>query len=110
MICDACYNLEGQECHTPDCIFYLRSMKEVEEALDLMLIRPIVDGKSIKAQEGAPIGEGHRLQAQLTTLQALVLELLRLENGAVESGLPTYDAWIGAVQRQREALRKAVGE
>lgn len=71
MICDACYNLEGQECHTPDCIFYLRSMYEAKAALDMMLIRPIVDGESIKAQEGDTVGtcnELNRLRARVESI------------------------------------------
>lgn len=41
-ICDGCVELQGQECHTPGCIFFLCGMKEVAEYLDRMLLRPKV--------------------------------------------------------------------
>lgn len=47
-ICEDCYNLKGQMCHNPQCIFCRRTMKEVAEVLDILLIRPVVDGERIK--------------------------------------------------------------
>jgi hypothetical protein len=47
-ICDDCVNLRGQECHTPGCRFYLCSMAEVGQYLNLLLIRPVIDGERIK--------------------------------------------------------------
>jgi hypothetical protein len=76
-ICDACYELQGEECHTPNCVFYLCDLcdpKTVRHMLNILLIRPIVDGESIKAQAGEPMGEGHRLQQALTTLRGKVIE------------------------------------
>jgi hypothetical protein len=46
-ICDPCYHLEGAECHTPGCIFFLCDMKEVGEFLTRSLIRPRVDGERL---------------------------------------------------------------
>jgi hypothetical protein len=43
-ICDQCYRLEGQMCHNPECVFCRRTMVEVGEMLDALLIRPVVDG------------------------------------------------------------------
>lgn len=44
-ICDACVRLEGEECHTPGCRFFLCGMQEVSGYLDRLLIRPKIDGK-----------------------------------------------------------------
>ena len=44
-ICDQCINLEGSECHTPGCRFFLKSTDEIGELLNVLLIRPIVDGE-----------------------------------------------------------------
>lgn len=41
IICDKCYQLEGNECHTPECVFFLKTMEEVKELLNILLIRPI---------------------------------------------------------------------
>lgn len=38
-ICDPCMKLDGQECHTPGCIFFLCSMPEVRNYLSRMLLR-----------------------------------------------------------------------
>jgi hypothetical protein len=43
-ICDDCYALKGEECNNPDCVFIRRTMQEVEDFLDLLLIRPKVSG------------------------------------------------------------------
>jgi len=47
-ICDDCYNLKGEMCSNPECRFCRRTMKEVGEYLDVLLIRPISDGKRLK--------------------------------------------------------------
>jgi len=49
-ICDACINLQGEQCHTPECVFCWRTMKEVGEYLDVLLIRPRVDGKRFEPE------------------------------------------------------------
>jgi len=46
-ICDDCMALKGEMCHEPGCAFCRRTMEEVGEYLDAMLIRPIVDGERI---------------------------------------------------------------
>lgn len=48
-ICDDCIDLKGEMCHTPYCVFCRRTMREVGEYLDLLLIRPIVDGERFPA-------------------------------------------------------------
>lgn len=55
-ICDACYALEGEMCHNPECIFCRRTMKEVGEYLDVLRIRPVVDGErlDLHPKEDAP--------------------------------------------------------
>jgi hypothetical protein len=50
-ICDACIRLDGEECHTAACIFFLRGMDEVREYLNRMLIRPIVGGEPVFTSE-----------------------------------------------------------
>ncbi len=44
-ICDECIKLEGRMCHNPFCVFCRRTMEEVGVCLDVLLIRPIIDGK-----------------------------------------------------------------
>lgn len=46
-ICDDCYKLKGEMCDEPECIFCRRTMEEVGEYLDVLLIRPIIDGKRL---------------------------------------------------------------
>ena len=47
-ICDDCIALKGEMCHQPACVFCRRTMEEVGEYLDVLLIRPIIDGKRIE--------------------------------------------------------------
>lgn len=47
-ICNDCYELKGEMCHTAECIFCRCTMKEVGEYLDILLIRPVIDGKREK--------------------------------------------------------------
>lgn len=44
-ICRQCYELEGDMCHNPSCVFCRRSMSEVGDMLDVLMIRPVIDGK-----------------------------------------------------------------
>ena len=44
-ICRQCYELEGKMCHNPACVFCRRSMDEVGTILDLLMIRPVIDGE-----------------------------------------------------------------
>lgn len=46
-ICDQCYRLEGQMCHNPECVFCRRTIGEVGDALEMLLIRPVVDGEAL---------------------------------------------------------------
>jgi len=43
-MCDDCYHLVGEMCHEPECIFCRKTMKEVSKILDVLYIRPIMDG------------------------------------------------------------------
>lgn len=54
-ICEQCLRLEGEMCHNPDCRFCRRTMKEVGEYLDALLIRPVVDGQRIVGDEGSAL-------------------------------------------------------
>ena len=44
-ICTDCYELKGDMCHDPRCVFCRRTMSEVGDILDVLLIRPIVEGE-----------------------------------------------------------------
>ena len=46
-ICDACYRLEAGMCHEPGCVFIRRTRGEVSEYLDMLMLRPIVDGDQL---------------------------------------------------------------
>jgi hypothetical protein len=54
VICRDCLALKGDECTHPDCIFYSRSMAEVRQYLDVLLIRPMVDGNPLFTDQGEP--------------------------------------------------------
>lgn len=61
-ICNDCYTLKGEMCHQPDCVFCRRTMAEVGEMLDALLIRPVVDGErldlhSLTAADASPVKE-----------------------------------------------------
>jgi hypothetical protein len=47
-ICNDCYELRGEACNNPQCVFIRRTMAEVGEYLDLLLIRPLVDGERLR--------------------------------------------------------------
>lgn len=51
-ICDDCFNLKGQMCSTPDCLFCWRFIAEIGSLLDALLIRPVIDGERLTADEG----------------------------------------------------------
>ncbi len=59
-ICDACLSLEGDMCHEPACVFCRRTMAEVGEYLDALLIRPVIDG----VREPRPSSMGTRRPAR----------------------------------------------
>lgn len=48
-ICDDCIALKGEMCHVPECAFCRRTMTEVSDYLDAMLIRPIIDRQQHEA-------------------------------------------------------------
>ncbi len=53
-ICDECIRLEGDMCNNHECVFCRRTMAEVGEYLDVLLIRPVVDGERMPAPSPAP--------------------------------------------------------
>lgn len=54
-ICEDCLNLRGEMCNEPGCRFCRRTMAEVAEYLDALLIRPRIDGVSVLIDEGTPL-------------------------------------------------------
>ena len=65
-ICDDCFHLRGEMCHEPGCVFCRRTMIEVGEYLDALLIRPVVDGERLTADEGTeqPVCAEHETPCQ----------------------------------------------
>ena len=63
-ICDECINLEGEMCHNSACVFCRRTMAEVGDALDMLLIRPVIDGARMApmgaVEDPATVREGGR--------------------------------------------------
>ena len=51
-ICDPCAKLDGSECHTAGCIFFLCDMQEVREFMNRALIAPVIDGERFIVQKG----------------------------------------------------------
>lgn len=47
-ICNGCLELSGASCNTPECVFCWRTTDEVSNFLDVLLIRPIIDGEHIR--------------------------------------------------------------
>lgn len=47
-ICEDCYELKGDMCHTPECNFCRKTMDEVGNILNATLIRPVIDGKRLR--------------------------------------------------------------
>ncbi len=47
-ICDECYELKGKMCHNSECVFCRRTMEEVGEILNILLIRPVIDGERVR--------------------------------------------------------------
>ena len=54
-ICDDCYDMRGDECHTPGCAFFLKSVAEVAKLLDATLIRPKVGKAYLDLNRIAPV-------------------------------------------------------
>jgi len=54
-ICDDCLHLRGEMCHEANCRFCRRTMAEVAEYLDVLLIRPVIDGVSVIVDYGQPV-------------------------------------------------------
>ena len=54
-ICEDCLNLRGEMCNEPGCRFCRRTMAEVAEYLDVLLIRPRIDGVSVLVDEGTAL-------------------------------------------------------
>lgn len=47
-ICESCYELKGQTCRTPGCVFCWKDIDEVGRMLEDLLIRPVVDGERLR--------------------------------------------------------------
>lgn len=95
-ICDDCFNLRGEMCHEPGCVFCRRTMAEVGDYLDALLIRPVVDGERITADEGTeqPICNIHETlcEAQYVCPQCL-------------SENPALDEAVGALNEAHAEIR-----
>ena len=46
--CNDCYELKGEMCHEPDCIFCRKTIKEIRYILDALLIRPKIDDEELR--------------------------------------------------------------
>ena len=46
-ICEGCINGMGEMCDSPGCRFFLHTTAEIREFLNVLLIRPIIDGKQM---------------------------------------------------------------
>jgi hypothetical protein len=55
LICEQCLNLEGEMCHNAYCTFCRRMMAEVGEYLDILHIRPVIDGERLAADRGTKV-------------------------------------------------------
>ncbi|MFQ5834335.1 MAG: hypothetical protein ACE5HR_00215 [bacterium] len=54
-ICDSCYDLQGEMCHTPRCVFIRHTMSAVKELLNILQIRiPGLEGESVIVQNKPP--------------------------------------------------------
>jgi hypothetical protein len=67
-ICDQCMRLEGEMCHNPACVFCRRTMREVGEYLDALLLRPVVDGERMPLPLASSSGEATALREAVVGL------------------------------------------
>lgn len=80
-ICNDCYALTGEMCHEPDCVFCRRTMAEVGGALDMLLIRPVVDGNRLDLHpleaDASPAKDpiAAAVDAQLDPLKAELIDI-----------------------------------
>lgn len=44
-LCNDCYELKGEMCHTPECVLCRRHISEIKYILDALLIRPNIGEK-----------------------------------------------------------------
>ena len=95
-ICDDCFNLRGEMCHEPACVFCRRTMAEVGAYLDALLIRPVVDGERITADEGTeqPMCATHEIACQA---EWMCMECLS-EN-------PAFDEAVAALNEAHAEIR-----
>jgi len=47
-ICEDCYELKGEMCCTPECVFCWHPMSEAAEILDILKIRPVVNDERLR--------------------------------------------------------------
>lgn len=60
LVCDPCVKLEGQECHTPECVFCFQPVSVARAVLNKTLNCPIIDGERLILLGNAPrIGVQH---------------------------------------------------
>jgi len=56
-ICEGCIKLKGHRCYTPECAFYLKTMAEVADLLEVCQLRYVIDGEVIDLHESAIVEE-----------------------------------------------------
>lgn len=61
-ICDGCINLEGQECHTPECAFCFMNMDEVKETLRRVNLRVEFESLGDEPYIAEPISVGCKVE------------------------------------------------
>lgn len=61
LVCQDCIDLKGVMCNNAECVFCRRTMVEVQDLLDAMLLCPIVDGKRLILVGDAVTNEDSRI-------------------------------------------------
>lgn len=64
LVCDPCVKLEGQECHTPECVFCFQPVSVARDVLDKTLNCPVINGERLILLGGDPAQANSGLDTQ----------------------------------------------
>lgn len=68
LVCDPCVKLEGEECHTPECVFCFQSVSVARAVLNKTLNCPIINGERLILLGGDSTQDTNSLASSGTSL------------------------------------------
>lgn len=76
LVCDPCVKLQGEECHTPECVFCFQPVSVARDVLNKTLNCPIIDGARLILLGNEPVTESNEVSdTRDDTLDGLVPRL-----------------------------------